>query len=229
MLVSRSEDKLKVTAKELSKLGVKVDWIVSDAGDCSEANFERVVKKCTNLRLSLLINNVGVNQGGRAPLHELDPQAIEQCIKINCLYPTLLTHHLLPLMVKDPSPKAIINLASVAGLTVNPFSSVYSGSKSYNRLFSLAIASEYLDQGIEVLSVSPGFVSTPMTRMRESSVVCTAEQCARNSLARIGQVDIIPHWKHVMMMVGSQLTLSLLPWDLALRSTNRILRKFHRK
>lgn len=58
---------------------------------------------------------------------------------------------------------AIINIASVSGERPMPFGQVYSGSKAFDDYFSRALSIEYINQ-LDILSVRPCAVSTPLTR-----------------------------------------------------------------
>lgn len=216
-LVSRNEEKLQKVQQDLLKRRlckrIKVEYVVSNANDISEANIRRVVEKIGDRPLSILVNNVGVGQGGVKRLCELDPVAIDECIRINCTYPAILTRALIPILLCRPGPKLIINLSSLAALLINPFSSVYSGTKAFNRQFSLALSVEHCQEGLEVLCVDPGFVETPKTMMKPSPVCCTARECAESSLRKIGEMETIPHWKHVWMyLVGIVGTWIPAPW-----------------
>lgn len=218
LLVSRSSDRLEVVKKDiLSRCkGIQVDWVVSNATDCGEANFQAVVDKVATRDLAILVNNVGIGQGGILPLTELQSQRIEECVRVNCVYPTLLTKALLPALLRHTGPKLLINLSSLAALTMNPFSSVYSGSKAFNRQFSRALSAEYAPQGLEVLCVEPGFVESSMTKMKPGPICCTARECVTASLRKIGDIEAVPHWKHgltyaLIAVLGDYLPSSIAP------------------
>lgn len=205
LLVSRSKEKLEEVRDGIRKeYKVQVDYVVSNAADISEANIASVVEKCSGRDVTILVNNVGVGQGGIKPLEMLSTEAIQQAVTINCTYPTLLTHALLPLLKrKSAGRKLIINISSLAAVTMNPFSSVYAATKGYNRQFSLALTAELCWEKVDVLCVNPGFVESNMTKMKKGPVCCTAVECAESSLRKIGEIEAIPHWKHMMMYLLS--------------------------
>ena len=236
LLVSRTQSKLEdVKARIQSKCRVQVDFVVNEAYDISEANIARVVERCAGKDISVLVNNVGVNQGGIKLLSELDSANIERCIRINCTYPTLLTKALIPIILKHQGRKLVINVSSVAGLLMIPFSCVYSGSKAYNRQFSLALSAEYASRHLDVLCVEPGFVESNMTKMKPSAICCSARDCVEASLRRVREIECIPHWKHILMymvsMVGQLAPTSLTPIitykiiEVVRRSTGRLGRE----
>lgn len=222
-MVGRSQDKLETKRAELKRLfpNVEIEMITSEASDVSAANFERIVGKVQGKDLRILVNNVGVGQGGQHKLHDLSEANLHSTITVNTLYPTLLTHALLPVMLKSGGKKLIINLASIAGLIVSPYSSIYGATKAFNRSFSLNIAAEYAGDGIDVLCVNPGLVSTPMTaHMKESLVCCSSKACIDCILRRHDQIDIIPHIKHLSEYGIYALISAVLPDYLLLKIIN---------
>lgn len=217
LLVSRSSDRLEAVKKEILSQykSIHVDWVVSNATDCGEANFQTVVDKVATRDLTVLVNNVGVGQGGILPLAELTSQCIEECIRINCIYSSLLTRALLPTLLRHNGPKLLINVSSIAAITMNPFSSIYSGSKAFNRQFSRALSAEYAPQGLEVLCVEPGFVESNKTKMKPNLVCCTARECVEASLRKIGDIEVIPHWKHGLLYALAVILGEYLPSSIA--------------
>lgn len=212
----RNEEKLKGVCKELevlaTKFKVQVEYVVSDADDVSEKNLQRVVERFKERSLKVLVNNVGIGQGGKVKVGELEDGDVEKCLRVNCLYPTLLTKTLIPTMLKGSGRNVIVNLASVAALITCPLSSVYGATKAFNRSFSNSIGAEYAEQGVDVLTVNPGYVATNMTQMSESLLCCGADECAERSLAAFEFGDIMPHWKHALMYTVVAVFDTILPW-----------------
>lgn len=220
LLVSRTEEKLIRVAGELKNHlisyrearpipeadsdvvddGPQVDWVVSDASNPSEDSIQPVVQKMSGKNFSILINNVGVGQGGRMTFHELDPLMVTKTIQVNCTYQVLLSQKIFPLLLsnKECERKLVVNVSSVLGDMVMPFSSVYAATKSFVRHFSNCIAIEYLNMQIDVVNVAPGLVSTNMTGNIQSVMASTSRQCAVRALSQVPQMNIIPHWKHAV-------------------------------
>lgn len=201
ILVSRSQEKLDAVKRSLQAGSpkVQIDVVVSDAAVVTAANIQRVTDRCLSRDISILINNVGVGQGGIKPLQDLSDDAIAHAVTVNCTYPSLLTKALLPHMFRRTGRKLIINISSIAALIMNPFSSIYAGSKAFNRQFSRALSAELAHRGFDVLRVNPGFVESNMTKMKPSPICCSALECAEATLRKIGEVEVIPHWKHCVM------------------------------
>ena len=74
----------------------------------------------------------------------------------------LLTRHLIHQIRSRTKKGAIINLSSVTSLHPLPGFAIYGAAKCFNDYFSRAIGEEYKGE-LDVLSVQPGWVATPMT------------------------------------------------------------------
>ena len=204
---------------------------MSEASEATLQNVQSVLQqvdetlKVEKGLLRFLINNVGMGWGGKCRLGDIDEstlERIEEIVAVNCSYPVLLTRAVLKHLrqrareyTADESV-AIINLASCAALTpATPFSALYAATKAFNRSFSNSLAGEVEARRllhperpmpeIQVLCVSPGFVVSNMTGMKESLWCCSARAHAQVVLKKLSAwpaglaADIIPHWKHGLM------------------------------
>ena len=85
---------------------------------------------------------------------------------------------------------AIVNIASVAGLTSAKNSVVYSGIKAGVMGITRAAAAELGARNIRVNAVAPGAIPTEGT-MRNRNAELDARRVARTPLGRLGTVDDI--------------------------------------
>jgi len=202
LLVGRSAEKLTAVAAGLADGPGAVDTVVSEASDVNSVR--AVVSALAGRHVAVLVNNVGVGQGGRRVLQDLQPDAIAHAIAVNCAYPVLLQRALMPALTEAcPSTqhrRLVINVSSIGGLLANPLSAVYGATKAFNRSFSLSTATEAAHLGIDVVCVSPGYVASAMTGMRPGLVCCSAAECADAALRRVPDADVVPHWKHAAML-----------------------------
>lgn len=199
--------------------------MISEASDASNENilrlFQRIEEVLAPLKgncLRILINNVGMGQNGKRRLGDIDVLGgegglFEEIVKVNCVYPVLLTRAFLQRIKVTDGRVAVINLASCAALTpATPFSSLYAATKSFNRSFSLSLAAEMSAKRLlhpdmtpqcDVICVNPGFVASNMTKMKKSLYCCTSDEHSHVVFSKITRsqsvVDIIPHWKHGLM------------------------------
>lgn len=65
LFTGRDETKLEETYCLLAAKypGRKLDYVISDATDLSEENFEAIVERCRNKDIRILINNAGISHG----------------------------------------------------------------------------------------------------------------------------------------------------------------------
>ena len=108
------------------------------------------------------MNNVGMLGEHHMPFLELPKEDVIGMINVNCLAATVLCHSLMPKM-KQKGKGAVINLSSSANFAIIPYLGVYAATKHYMTAFTVAIAEEYKDCGIEVQCIEPGAVKTAMT------------------------------------------------------------------
>lgn len=119
-------------------------------------------------RLDILVNNAGV--AAIKPLEELTASDWSRDIRINLTGPFLGIKECLPLMKESARGEnevggAIINVCSVSALVGSPGMPSYSASKGGLRLFSKAIALDFVKRkyNIRVNSIFPGLIDTPLT------------------------------------------------------------------
>lgn len=174
---------------------------MSDATDTSAENIGNVVKWMGGKDVGVLVNNVGIHQGGPKPFHKIGTDQIVSSVNVNCLYPTLLTSAVLnKILLPRAKRSLIINLSSVVGCsTATPGMSVYAATKAFNHQYSLCLSYDLLDKNIDVTCVCPGLTASLMTRMKSSLFCSSAEECAEGALNKTGLVDVIPHWKHALL------------------------------
>jgi 3-oxoacyl-[acyl-carrier protein] reductase len=148
------------TARELRASGVRAVVVQGDVGrpdDC-----RRIVEDTVTAldRLDVLINNAGYTRGrDLIDLDGVDPAEFEQAFAVNSVGPFLLAREAAP-HIRACGGGAIVNVASVAGLTGAGSSHPYLASKAalINLTRSLARA---LGPTIRVNAVCPGLVNTP--------------------------------------------------------------------
>ena len=114
--------------------------------------------------LTGLVNNAGIVVTG--PMKHLETSAFENQFDVNVFGVVNVTRTFLPLLgasfpQKNP-PGKIINISSVAALITNPFAVPYSASKKALEAITEGLRKELLIYGIDVISIQPGAVKTPI-------------------------------------------------------------------
>jgi NAD(P)-dependent dehydrogenase (short-subunit alcohol dehydrogenase family) len=152
VLLARRRDRLEALASELGG-----EFEVCDVAEREQV--ERAAAAITERHpaVKLLVNNAGIP--GRRGFLELEPERIEQVLRINYLGSVwALRAFVRALELARPSD--VVNIVSVAGTIAFPPSGPYSASKHAQLAFSRATAAELRKRGIRVHTVSPGFVET---------------------------------------------------------------------
>src|SRR3981189_1871649 len=111
-----------------------------------------------------LVNNAGIAVPG--PVLELAADEFPRQMEVNVIGPVIVNPALGPLLGSDPSLKGpkgrIVMISSVAGKNGNPMMSAYSASKHGVEGLSESLRRELRLCGIDVVSIAPGAVKTPI-------------------------------------------------------------------
>ena len=152
MLLARREEPLQAVAGELG-----AEYEVCDVGDREAVERVAAAVAKRHARIGLLINNAGIP--GRRSFLAIDPQRIEEVLRVNYLGSVWCLKAFLPALEAD-APAHVVNVVSVAGVVAVPVSGPYSASKHAQAAFSRSAAAELRGRGVHVHTVYPGFVET---------------------------------------------------------------------
>lgn len=137
--------------------------------------------------IDIIINDAAINPA--IPLDEMEPELIEEIIRVNQTAPILLTRGLTDYM-KENSWGRVVNISSIWGVMGRGARTVYSTTKFALDGMTRSLSQEYGKHGILVNSVCPGFVDTEMTRRNLSAEQLEALM-ARVPLGRLAQPEEI--------------------------------------
>lgn len=160
VLVARRAEPLNAVKAELeATYGTSVLMLPGDVTDARDQ--ARIVETTLKEmgRIDVLVNNAGVNINGA--LDTLTSAQIQQVLDVNLRAVVTLTHAVLPHFRAQQSGH-IVNVSTVGAEFIMPGQSVYSTAKSGVIAFSDAMRRELQGTGINVSTVLPGFVFTPM-------------------------------------------------------------------
>jgi len=169
VLAARRLERLQALAAEIQDSGGEALAVPVDVSQPAEIAV--MVQSALDLygHVDILFNNAGY--GIMDWFEKLDPERnIETIIKVNLIGTMLVTHAVLPQMLKRRKGH-IINMSSVAGLIASPLISTYSAGKYGVRAFTDGLRREVRPFGIKVTGIYPGPATTEFQQARSSSTV----------------------------------------------------------
>jgi len=159
--LDKDEKQLKITTEKMTAVGIQVKGYPLDLTKLDE--FESVLSSVKSGfgEIDVLINNAGV-----MIIEDFSVMSWEKgmlMLTLDLIAPMKLIKLLLPSMLSRKAG-GIINIASMAGKTPLPGSTWYAGAKAGFGMASEVLAGEVKDEGIHVLTVYPGPVSTALEK-----------------------------------------------------------------
>jgi NAD(P)-dependent dehydrogenase (short-subunit alcohol dehydrogenase family) len=165
---------LTVSARRPEKLEAAVQGLVDEGIDAQAAaanmaqedDIKQVVAAHRDRfgRLDVLINNAGVGIG--APIAESETKKLDMQFDVNLRGVYLTLREAIPMLKEagaEHGKALVVNTASIAGVTGQPWLSAYSATKAAVINLSQAAHRELAGDGIQVTAFAPGFVDTAMT------------------------------------------------------------------
>lgn len=170
-LSARRAEKLAAAAEDMRNEGHDVADVATQMTD--EGELRKLVEAHRERfgRCDVLLNNAGVGIG--QAMHELGTKQVDIQLGVNLRAVMLMTRECLPMLREaggEHGKALIVNTASIAGKSGQPWLSVYSATKAAVIGFSQATQKEVSGQGIQVTALAPGFVDTPMTEFVKEQV-----------------------------------------------------------
>ena len=105
--------------------------------------------------VDVLVNNAGVELS--SAYHDLSPSTIKDILNVNLEAPMLLTHTVLPTMLRQGHGH-IVNISSLAGKSGPGSQEPYAATKAGLTAFTYSLRGTYRGTGISASVVCPGFV-----------------------------------------------------------------------
>ncbi len=157
-LIARSKDALTELANTLEKEHehLRAHAMPCDLTDDTALNELLTALESLPPARTLLINNAGCGDYGEFAAGER--HVVRRLLRLNMESLTMLCHALIPAMKRHGGD--IINISSLAAMLPIPDFAVYAASKSYVSSLSEALRLELKEDGIRVVAVCPGPVTT---------------------------------------------------------------------
>jgi 3-oxoacyl-[acyl-carrier protein] reductase len=153
-------EKAQETAKEIQAIGRKALAVKVDVANLRDV--ERMVQAVLEQlhQIDILVNNAGITRDKL--ILRMTEEDWDAVLDVNLKGTFNCTKVVIRHMSKQKSGK-IVNIASVVGEMGNAGQANYSASKAGVIGFTKTIAREFAQRGINVNSIAPGYVETPMT------------------------------------------------------------------
>ncbi|MFD1471709.1 SDR family NAD(P)-dependent oxidoreductase [Companilactobacillus mishanensis] len=161
-LVDIDEPALKRVYKEIAAMGAQVEMIPGDVTkeEDVDAAIDQAMKRFN--QIDLLINDAGIALPGT--VWQLPSRDWEWIMHVNLMSQVYAMQKVIPIMLKQKTHGAILNVASIAGLIDTPGMPAYHASKfaSVGMTEATAYDLQRLGADIEMHVMCPGFVQTDL-------------------------------------------------------------------
>jgi short-subunit dehydrogenase len=170
-LTARKPQDLERTANELGERGFDVQHVAANMAD--EDGIRQVVGAHRERfgRLDVLVNNAGVGIG--SPAGDQQTKYVDMQLDVNLRAIVVFYRESLEMLKAagaEHKSALVVNLASIAGKSPQPWLSVYSATKAAVIAFSQSMNKELNGDGIKSVAFCPGFVDTDMSEFVKQSV-----------------------------------------------------------
>jgi short-subunit dehydrogenase len=198
-IAARKPDTLERAAADLRANGFEVEAVAANMANEDEIHGVVARHRERFGRLDVLVNNAGVGIGAAAGEHKtkhIDMQLDVNLRAIVVFYRDCLD--LLRATGAEHRGALVVNLASIAGKSPQPWLSVYSATKAAVIAYTQAMNKELNGDGIKSVAFCPGFVDTDMTEFVKGTV--PAEEMLRTNdiaeavrfLLRVSPACVVP-------------------------------------
>ncbi|XP_005097267.1 inactive hydroxysteroid dehydrogenase-like protein 1 isoform X2 [Aplysia californica] len=243
VLISENERRLRSTQVLLEgRFAVKVEYIVVDFASADQTEvYNRIWEVLEDKDIGLLVNNVGVSYRCPDVLLSISREDLWRLIYVNIGAATMMTHMLLPGMVKQGRGGLVV-VSAGSSTQITPQMTVYSATKRYLDYFIQGVAYEYRHSGLTFQCLMPFYVNTRMTGFsdtltRSRGFFPSAKQYASNAILTLGRASLTTgYFYHTLQLwLAWMLPSGLWMWgseklNNALRreAQNRALRRVHK-
>ena len=170
-LTARKPEGLERAATVLRDRGFEIEHVAANLAD--EQGIAAVVERHRERfgRLDVLVNNAGVGIGAAAGDHQ--SKHIDLQLDVNTRAIVLFYRDCLDMLRAagaEHRNALVVNMASMAGKSPQPWLSVYSASKAAVIAYTRAMNKELAGDGIKSVAFCPGFVDTDMSEFVKAEI-----------------------------------------------------------
>jgi short-subunit dehydrogenase len=198
-ITARKPENIERAADELRGRGFEIEHLAANMAD-EEAIREVVsVHRERYGRLDALVNNAGIGIG--APVSEQQVKYVDMQLGVNLRAIVIFYRECADLLRAAGSEHRnalVVNMASIAGKSPQPWLSVYAATKAGVVAYTQAMNKELAKDGVKSVAFCPGFVNTDMTDFIKDTI--PAEEMLRTSdiaealrfLLRVSPACVVP-------------------------------------
>lgn len=204
MLVARDEEKLRLLAEDLKIRGAgKTAWQAVDLNN-SEQHIniiENAEKKLGGLDMALIaFGTLGDQDAGQADFSDALQELQTNCLSILSLL-TIIANRF-----EAQQSGAIAVISSVAGDRGRQSNYIYGTAKGALAIFLQGLRNRLSKSGVQVLTVKPGFVDTPMTRDFKKGLLWVKPEVIAGGIVKAvdKKKDIVYlpfFWRYIMLII----------------------------
>jgi short-subunit dehydrogenase len=170
-ITARKPDTLEAAAEHLRTSGYEVEAVAANLAD-AEAIAAVVARHRERFgRLDVLVNNAGVGIGAAATDHQAKHVDLQLAVNVRA---TILLYRegleMLRAAGAEHGNAWVVNLASLAGKSPQPWLSVYSATKAAVLAYTSAMNKEFNGDGVKSVAFCPGFVDTDMSEFVKGTI-----------------------------------------------------------
>jgi short-subunit dehydrogenase len=179
-LMARKPETLERAAETLRGKGYEVAHQPANMADDDAIRAAVALHRERFGRLDVLVNNAGVGIGATATEHRT--KAVDLQFDVNVRAVVLFYREcadMLRAAGAEHGSAVVVNMASMAGKSPQPWLSVYSATKAAVVAYTQAMNKELNGDGVKSVALCPGFVDTDMSEFIKQSV--PAEDMVRTS------------------------------------------------
>jgi NAD(P)-dependent dehydrogenase (short-subunit alcohol dehydrogenase family) len=170
-VTARKPENIESAAEGLRAKGYEIEHLAANMAD--EAAIQEVVRRHRERfgRVDVLVNNAGLGIG--APAGEQQSKYVDMQLDVNLRAIILFYRECLEMLKAAGAEHRsawVVNMASIAGKSPQPWLSVYAATKAAVIGFTTAMNKELSGDGIKSVAFCPGFVDTDMTDFVKDSV-----------------------------------------------------------
>ena len=188
-IVSRKEASVTAACEELAAAGIDASGLAINVSNLSD--LATIITRVTSTHggLDILVNNAAVNPVF-GPIEQTSPEAFEKIMRVNVQAPLELAKLALPAM-RARGGGAILNIASIGGLSPEDHLGVYSVSKAALISLTKVLAREWGAHNIRANVLCPGLVRTDFSRALWQNEDILARTQRQQALQHIAEPDDI--------------------------------------